>query len=170
MPKSGRILSITIIIIVLFFVTGCAVFSGGERAENGDVVQVHYTGTLSDGTVFDSSLERDPLQFTLGQGQMISGFEKAVLGMKVGQTKKVTIPSSEAYGPRDPNGFFDIPREELPEDLELQIGMQLPMTEGDGMLFFAVIVDITDTTVTMDKNHPLAGKDLTFEIKLVSIL
>lgn len=170
MLKRSRILIMAITLPALLLVWGCNIGSGANRAENGDVVQVHYTGTLADGTVFDSSIDREPIEFTLGTGQMIPGFENAVLGMKVGGKKTVTIPSNEAYGPRNQNLVIDVPREQIPEDLDPQVGQQLQMTLEDGMIAIVTIIAISDTTITLDGNPPLAGKDLTFEIELVDIL
>ncbi len=138
-------------------------------AREGDTVRVHYTGTLDDGTVFDSSLEREPLEFTLGAGSMIAGFEKAVYGMEAGQSKKITIPASEAYGPHDPAGILEIDRQQIPPDMSLQVGDRLKMRGGNGNTMVVRVTGITDTGITVDANHEMAGKDLTFEIKLVEI-
>ncbi|MBC8276256.1 MAG: peptidylprolyl isomerase [Chloroflexi bacterium] len=145
--------------------TGC----NASQARNGDVVQVDYTGKLADGTVFDSSVERGPLEFTLGAGQVIPGFEKAVLGMKVGEQKTVTIPADEAYGPYRDEQVVELPREKLPSDMTPEVGQQLVMRQSDGSEIVVVITEVSDETVTIDANHPLAGKDLTFEIELVKI-
>jgi FKBP-type peptidyl-prolyl cis-trans isomerase 2 len=163
-------LIITIIFLLgAVFMTGCNATPGEGEAKNGDIVKVNYTGKLEDGTIFDSSEGRAPLEFTLGAGQMIPGFEKAVLGMKVGETKTVTIPSKEAYGQRHDELVMEIPREELPPDLNPQVGLQLQSTRSDGAIVVVTIIEVADTTITVDANHPLAGKDLIFEIKLVSI-
>ena len=132
-------------------------------------MQVDYTGKLADGTVFDSSVERGPLEFTLGAGQVIPGFEKAVLGMKVGEQKTVTIPADEAYGPYRDEQVVELPREKLPSDMTPEVGQQLVMRQPDGSEIVVVITELSDETVTIDANHPLAGKDLTFEIELVKI-
>jgi len=146
--------------------TGC----NASQARNGDVVQVDYTGKLADGTVFDSSAERGPLEFTLGAGQMIPGFEKAVFGMKVGEKKTVTIPVDEAYGPRRDDLVVEVPREKLPSDMTPEVGQQLGIKQPDGRTAIVTITNVSDNnTVTIDANHPLAGKDLTFEIELVKI-
>jgi len=147
---------------------GCAA-DGAGGAKNGDTVQVHYTGKLSDGTVFDSSAEREPLEFKLGEDQMIPGFEKAVRGMKVGEKKTVTIPAKDAYGTRNNNLVEEASRQELPNGFEPKVGGQLQGTHTDGTTRIYTITKVTDTTVTLDANHPLAGKDLTFEIELVAI-
>jgi peptidylprolyl isomerase len=153
-------------ILAAVMITGCS----AAQAKNGNTVQVHYTGKLADGTIFDSSVGREPLEFTLGAGQLIPGFEKAVLGMKVGEKKIVTIPADEAYGPHRDEQVVEIPREELPSDLTPQVGQQLVVTQQDGRQIIVVITEVSDKTVTIDANHPLAGKDLTFEIELVKIL
>jgi peptidylprolyl isomerase len=139
-----------------------------QTAQAGDTVQVHYTGTLSDGTIFDSSEGRDPLQFTLGAGQVIPGFEKAVEGMKIGERKTVTIPADEAYGQRSERAMLQVPREQLPEEIEPQVGLQLVMQRSDGQQIPVVVSEVTETYVVIDANHPLAGHDLTFEIELVA--
>lgn len=140
-----------------------------QAAKAGDTVQVHYTGKLDDGSVFDSSAGRDPLEFTVGAGQVIPGFEQAVEGMAVGQTKTVTIPSAEAYGERVAEAVLQVPREQLPPDLEPEVGQQLVMQSRDGRQIPIVVVEVTEDSITIDANHPLAGRDLTFEIELVSV-
>ena len=160
-----------LIIPIILVVTG--VLMGGcgstQFAKDGDIVDVHYTGTLEDGSEFDSSEGKDPLQFTVGAGQMIAGFENAVYGMKVGETKTVTIPSAEAYGPHDEDLVMEINRDELPEDIEPTVGLQIGVTYEGGQQGSAIVTEVTETTVTMDANHFLAGKDLIFELKLVKI-
>ncbi len=138
-------------------------------AQAGDTVKVHYTGTLEDGSIFDSSSGKDPLEFTLGEGNVIAGFDAAVTGMKVGETKTVTIPSSEAYGMRDANRIIEIPRSNIPQEIQLELGMQLQMQDTEGQVFIVTVVDIRGETIVVDANHPLVGKDLTFEITLVEI-
>ncbi len=138
-------------------------------ANDGNTVKVHYTGTLQDGTTFDTSLGREPLEFTLGEGRLIPGFEEAVKGMQVGQSKTVTIPSEGAYGPRLDELVMVIEREQLPENLDPKIGQQLQMKQPDGTTIVVIVTDVSETTMTVDVNHPLAGKDLTFEIELVEI-
>lgn len=165
MGKHSHIV-IAVILMTIVMVTGCA----EAQVRNGNTVQVHYTGRLEDGWVFDSSVERGPLQFQLGVGQMIPGFEKAVLGMKVGEKKTVTIPSDEAYGPRRDDMVVEVPREQLPSDITPEVGLLLETTRPDGGTIIVIITKVTDTTVTIDANHPLAGKDLIFEIELVKIL
>ena len=149
--------------------TGCNAGPDAAQAKNGNTVQVNYTGKLADGTVFDTSIGREPLEFTLGAGQMITGFEKAVFGMKVGEKKTVTIPADEAYGPHLDEQVAEIPREKLPSDVTPEVGQQLVMRQADGREILATITEVSDETVTIDANHHLAGKDLTFEIELVKI-
>lgn len=141
-----------------------------QTAQNGDTVQVHYTGTLNDGTVFDSSKGREPLQFTLGAGEVIPGFEEAVAGMKVGERKTVTIPAAEAYGERSERAMLQVPREQFPAEIDPQPGLQLAMQRADGHQIPVVVAEVTETYVVIDANHPLAGQDLTFEIELVAML
>jgi peptidylprolyl isomerase len=140
-----------------------------QAAKAGDTVQVHYTGKFDDGSVFDSSAGRDPLEFTVGSGQVIPGFEQAVEGMAVGQTKTVTIPAAEAYGDRVAEAVLQVPREQLPPDLEPEVGQQLVMQSRDGRQIPIVVVEVTEDSITIDANHPLAGRDLTFEIELVAV-
>jgi peptidylprolyl isomerase len=163
MKKSCFVLAVILMIGVMM--TGC----NAAQAKNGDTVQVNYTGKLADGTVFDSSIGREPLEFTLGAGQVIPGFEKAVFGMKVGEKKTVTIPVDEAYGPHRDDLVAEVPREKLPSDLTPEVGQQLGVKRSDGGTSIVTITSVSDNTVTIDANHPLAGKDLTFEIELVKI-
>ncbi|QUJ75424.1 peptidylprolyl isomerase [Sulfitobacter albidus] len=135
----------------------------------GDTVQLHYTGTLADGTTFDSSAGRDPLQFTVGSGQIIPGLDTAIPGMKVGETKKVEIGADDAYGQVNPEMRQAVPREGIPADIPLEIGTQLQMQTPDGQAMPVTVVEVEEATVTLDANHPLAGKDLTFDIELVNI-
>ncbi len=139
-------------------------------AKEGDTVKVHYTGKLEDGTVFDSSQGRDPMEFTLGQGQLIPGFEKAVMGLEPGQTTSTDIPSEEAYGPRRDELMMEVAKTQFPDDLTPEIGQQLQMRRGDtGQPMRVTVASIGDETVTLDANHPLAGKNLSFDIELVAI-
>jgi peptidylprolyl isomerase len=140
------------------------------QAQVGDMVKVHYTGRLTDGTTFDTSLERDPLEFTLGKGELIAGFEQAVLGMAAGESKTTTIPAAQAYGPHHAERVIDIERHHLPSDLQPELGQQLQMTRPDGTTLNVIITTVTETQVTLDANHPLAGQDLIFDITLVEIL
>ena len=138
--------------------------------KEGDTVKVHYTGTIADGTVFDTSREREPLEFTLGEGKLIPGFEKAVVGMKVGDTSKVTIPSDEAYGEKREDMVIDVDKGQIPPDIKPEVGQQLQVQQKDGGAIPVVITEITDETVQLDANHPLAGQDLTFEIEVVEVV
>ena len=138
-------------------------------AQLGDTVRVHYTGKLEDGTVFDSSEGASPLEFTLGQGQLIPGFEQGVIGMEPGDTRTLNIPADQAYGPHRPEGIIDVNRTELPLNLPLEVGMQLQATQEGGQVVNLTVTEIGDETVKMDGNHPLAGKDLTFDIQLMEI-
>ena len=139
------------------------------QAKSGDRVRVHYTGTLEDGTEFDSSVDRDPLEFTLGTGAVIAGFDEAVSGMTPGDSKTVQIPVGDAYGPHDDTMVREIERSSLPDHIELEEGMQLQATGPSGTIVFTV-TDFTEVMVTLDANHPLAGHDLTFDIELIEIL
>jgi peptidylprolyl isomerase len=162
-------------VIVLTLIIGILVVSAcagkGEKlmAQNGDKVKVHYTGTLKDGTVFDSSVKRDPLAFTVGAGQMIAGFDAAVVGMKVGETKKVTIPALQAYGERNPDAIKVVSKKDLPPTMTPKVGDNLVATGADGSRMNVRVTEVTDTTITVDANHELAGQDLTFEITMVEI-
>lgn len=140
------------------------------QAKNGDTVRVHYRGTLKDGTEFDSSEGRAPLQFQVGSGQVIPGFEKQVEGMAVGETSTLTIPADEAYGPRDERQIQVVPRSALPADMELYIGSGLTATTPDGNQIQLTVIEMNDDSITVDGNHPLAGHDLTFEVELVEIV
>lgn len=140
-----------------------------SEAKQGDTVKVHYTGTLEDDTVFDSSRQRDPLQFTLGSGMVVPGFENLVLGLKEGETAKETIPCAEAYGERRDELRLEVKRADIPADLELNIGMHLRMQSPDGQSANVEVVELSDDRVKLDANHPLSGKDLTFEVELVEI-
>ena len=139
----------------------------GDVVENGDTVGVYYTGTLDDGTEFDSNVGGDTLEFTVGEGRVIEGFDKAVLGMAVGDTKTVTIPADEAYGPYDESLVFEMDREQFPPAIE--VGQNVNLSSQQGQMFTARIVEITDTKVKLDANHHLAGEDLTFEIELAEL-
>ncbi len=139
------------------------------KVKDGDTVKVHYKGSLEDGSVFDSSEDREPLEFTLGSGQLIPGFEKAVIGMEQGESTTITIPSKEAYGEPREDLILDVPKDNLPDDIEPQIGMQLQVNRPDGDPIPVRVTNVGDEQVKLDANHPLAGEDLTFEIELVEI-
>jgi peptidylprolyl isomerase len=140
-----------------------------SKAKNGDTVKVHYTGKLNDGSVFDSSENREPLEFQLGSGQLIPGFEKAVNGMTVGDSTTVTIPANEAYGDVNEELILSVEKDRLPADIQPEVGLQLQVQQPDGQPVPVVISDVTDGIVKLDANHPLAGKDLTFHIEVVEI-
>jgi peptidylprolyl isomerase len=141
-----------------------------EQAKYGDTVKVHYTGTLADGTVFDTSMHREPLQFSLGAGQVITGFERAILGMTPGESKTITIPAEHAYGPHQEDRVHVLPRNQFPTNLEPQIGQQLEARSPNGQILVVTVIDFSEADVTLDTNHPLAGKDLTFNIQLIAIV
>ncbi len=167
--KSKYFVLIASLLLGIVLAAGCAANLGAAKvAKNGDTVQLNYVGKLADGSVFDSSEGREPLQFTLGQGQIIPGFEKAVLGMKVGEKKTVTIPMDQAYGPHRDDLVIQVARKQLPSGANPQVGKQLPMVSNNRLVMVTVL-KIEGDTITIDANSPLAGKDLTFEIELVSI-
>ncbi|NEX18176.1 MAG: peptidylprolyl isomerase [Halochromatium sp.] len=139
------------------------------EAKSGDTVKVHYTGTLADGTQFDSSRGQEPLEFTLGQGQMITGFEEAVIGMVLGEHKTITIASADAYGERNRAMVQQVPRTAIPPEIELSQGMLLQAQGPDGETLRFAVADFDDEEVTVDGNHPLAGRDLTFQLELIQI-
>ncbi|MDJ0794043.1 MAG: peptidylprolyl isomerase [Woeseiaceae bacterium] len=140
------------------------------QAKSGDTVRIHYTGTLDDGTQFDSSAGRDPLEFALGGGQVIPGFDNAVDGMAVGDSKTVTIPPEEAYGQRHEQLVQQVSRGALPEEIEPAVGMQLQSQSPEGQVMMLVVTEVEDESITVDANHPLAGQALTFDIELVEIV
>ncbi|MEA3546880.1 MAG: peptidylprolyl isomerase [Thermodesulfobacteriota bacterium] len=138
-------------------------------ATKGDSVKIHYTGTLADGTVFDSSAGREPLGFTLGSGQVIPGFDDAVLGMSHGESKKVTIPADRAYGERQKELVMPVPRNQVPPEINPEVGQKLQIQGPNGQPMMVEVVEVNDDHIMLDANPPLAGKDLTFEIELVEI-
>ena len=145
------------------------------QAKQGDTVKVHYTGKLTTGEIFDSSescegeCACEPLRFTIGEGEVIPGFETAVVGMSPGEAKTVTIPVDQAYGERVEQMVAEVEREFLPEGVEPQVGHQYEVTQEGGEVFSVTVTAVTDKTVTLDANHPLAGRDLVFDLKLVEI-
>ena len=139
------------------------------EAKEGNTVKVHYTGKLDDGSVFDSSVGGEPLEFTIGQGQMIPGFEQGVVGMALGETRTVIIAADQAYGIHRPEGVFEVDRSEIPASIPLEVGMQLQATSAAGRPAQMTVIELSDDKVKLDANHPLAGKDLTFEIEVVEI-
>lgn len=140
-----------------------------QQVKSGDTVKVHYHGKLTDGSTFDSSEGREPLEFTVGKGDVIKGFDDGVTGMSVGQKKTVHIPADDAYGQKDTERVVEFPKSNFPADLKPEAGMQLNMTNGSGQVIPVVIVEVGEDTVMLDANHPLAGQDLVFDIEVVDI-
>ncbi|GAB6887117.1 peptidylprolyl isomerase [Desulfothermus okinawensis JCM 13304] len=141
-----------------------------EKAKQGDKVKVHYKGFLEDGTVFDSSFDHDPLEFTIGNGEIIPGFENAVVGMGVGETKVVDVAPEDGYGEYNEMAKLEVPRKNLPEHINPEIGMMLQLTTPQNTQVLVRVTDMDDTNVVLDANHPLAGKNLKFEIQLVDLV
>ncbi len=139
------------------------------QVKSGDTVAIHYTGTLKDGTTFDSTDGREPLSFEVGGGQIIPGLDVVLPGMTVGEKKTVEIDCKDAYGPINPAMRQAVPREGIPEDIPMELGTKLQMQTPEGQVISVTLVEISDNEVTLDANHPLAGQDLTFAIELVSI-
>ncbi|MEQ8360625.1 MAG: peptidylprolyl isomerase [Cytophagales bacterium] len=140
-----------------------------SKAETGNSVAVHYTGKLEDGTVFDSSENREPLSFKLGEGQMIKGFENAVMGMAIGDKTTVSLEPKEAYGERSEDRILQVPKSDVPNDIPTEIGTQLSINQSNGQQIPAIITDANAESITLDANHPLAGKKLIFDIEMVEI-
>jgi peptidylprolyl isomerase len=140
-----------------------------QKAKSGDTVQIHYTGWLKDGSEFDSSSGGEPLQFPLGAKKVIDGVDRAVTGMSVGEKKKVEVPADEAYGPHRKELIGDVPRDQFPEDIDLEEGQRLQFTNEQGQVHVFQVLSVADESVKIDMNHPLAGEDLTFEVELVAI-
>ena len=140
------------------------------EAKNGDTVKVHYTGKLDDGTVFDTSIDREPMQFTIGEGQLIPDFEQAAVGMNPGESKTIQIPAENAYGPHHQEMIMVVERSQFPEDLKPEVGQQLQVRQANSQDFVVTVIAVSDSNVTLDGNHPLAGKDLTFDIQLAEIV
>ncbi|MDP3980906.1 MAG: peptidylprolyl isomerase [Chlamydiota bacterium] len=138
-------------------------------AKNGDSVRVHYTGKLNDGTIFDSSTNREPMQFTIGEGNLIADFEQAVIGMNIGDKKTISINAEKAYGPYNQEMAITVDRSNVPEDIKPEIGQQLQLTTSDGRTLNVSVIEVAEKTITIDANHPLAGKDLTFDLELIEI-
>jgi len=139
------------------------------QAKQGDKVKVNYTGRLDDGTVFDTSEGREPLAFTVGGGEVIPGFEAAVDGMIVGDSKTITIPCAEAYGPYREDMVLAVPREQFPAGIDPEVGQQLQMGQSEESMLIVSVTAVAEDAITLDANHPLAGKDLTFDVQLVEI-
>jgi len=141
-----------------------------QQVKSGDTVHVHYEGKLQSGELFDSSTGREPLEFTVGSGQVINGFDKAVMDMEPGQTKTVNIPVADAYGERTNEALISVPRSEFPADLNPEVGQELQMSDEQGHVFPVIVAEVADEHIVLDANHPLAGEDLTFDITLVKIV
>ncbi|MVT11610.1 FKBP-type peptidyl-prolyl cis-trans isomerase [Chitinophaga tropicalis] len=140
-----------------------------QAVKNGDTVRVHYHGRLTNGTTFDSSEGREPLEFKVGAGMVIKGFDNGVMDMKVGDKKTVNIPVEEAYGPKDAKLLMEFPKDRIPTDLNPQLGMDLQMSNPEGQIFQVKVAAIGPDSITLDANHPLAGEALVFDIELVEI-
>jgi peptidylprolyl isomerase len=167
MIKKHYLIILGLILTALVLAAGCG---GAAVAKSGDTVKVQYTGTLADGTQFDSSVGKEPLQFTLGQGRVIPGFDAAVTGMKVGEKKTVTIPAAQAYGEYREDLVIEVSRDKVPPNINPEVGMQLQMTQEDGSRVSVTVTEVTESTVKLDANPALAGKDLTFELELIEIV
>ncbi|MDA3613450.1 FKBP-type peptidyl-prolyl cis-trans isomerase [Polluticaenibacter yanchengensis] len=140
-----------------------------STVQNGDSVKVHYTGTLTNGEIFDSSAGREPLAFTVGAGQMIPGFDAGVVGLTVGDKKTINIPAAEAYGEWQQENTIPFPKTNVPADMQLEVGQMLTLNNDQGQQFNVVVTEIQDEVVILDANHPLAGKDLVFDVELVEL-
>ncbi|MCZ2458061.1 MAG: peptidylprolyl isomerase [Chitinophagales bacterium] len=141
-----------------------------QKAKSGDKVKVHYHGKLTSGETFDSSNGREPLEFEVGRGMVIKGFDDGVTGMIVGEKKTINIPYNQAYGPRNSQMVIEVPKANFPKDMELSVGMPLMMSDGSGHDLEVIVIQIKDNAVVLDANHPLAGQDLIFDIELVEIV
>ena len=191
--RSTKLIGILTILIILLLASGCvedgnlqpesesvaqeehqeelvAVQNEIAQAKVGDTIRVHYTGTLDNGTVFDSSVGRKPLEFTIGLGQMIPGFDKGVVGLNLSESKTITIPADQAYGPYRADLVQVAARDQFPPDSELELGQMLQVSQPNGQIILVTVTNVTDSDVTLDANHRLAGKNLTFEIQLVEIV
>lgn len=141
-----------------------------SKAKHGDVVRVHYTGTRTDGSEFDSSRGRDPLEFTLGSGQVIPGFDDAVTGLAVGESRRTEIAAEQAYGPHRAELVTEVARDQVPAHIELEVGGTLSVSGDDGQPFQVIVTTLTEASVTLDANHPLAGQTLIFDLELAEIV
>ena len=140
-----------------------------SQVKENDRVKVHYTGKLANGEVFDSSLEREPMEFQVGQGQLIPGFEKGIIDMKVNEKKTLVIPSEEAYGEARKELIQEVPNDKLPPEIKPEVGMGLVSTTPEGQEIQLVVKEVKDNAIVVDGNHPLAGQELTFEIEVIDI-
>jgi len=168
--KTAAILMGTLLIGGMLLTACSGGLESAVPAKSGDTVRVDYTGTFDDGEVFDSSVGKDPLEFTIGENQVIPGFEEAVIGMKIGESKTVKIPADDAYGPYHEDMVMVVSRDKLPPGMNPEIGQWLQLGQSGGQTMQVKVIDVSESTVTLDANHPMAGKDLTFEIKLVEIV
>lgn len=141
-----------------------------QQVKSGDKIKVHYHGRLTNGETFDKSEGREPLEFEVGSGMVIKGFDDGVTGMVVGDKKTINIPFHEAYGPKNPDMLIDMPKDRFPKDMELEVGMPLAMSDDQGQQFQVAIAQINEDSVVLDANHPLAGEDLIFDLELVEIV
>jgi peptidylprolyl isomerase len=140
-----------------------------SQAKDKDTVKVHYTGKLEDGSVFDSSTGREPLEFTLGTGSVIPGFDQGIVGMAIGETKTITITPDDAYGPLRKDLVIEVKKSDIPGEIDTSVGQRLQIPQPEGQPIPVVITEVTDETITLDANHPLAGKTLIFDVELVEI-
>ena len=141
-----------------------------QQVKSGDKIKVHYHGRLTNGETFDKSEGREPLEFEVGSGMVIKGFDDGVTGMAVGDKKTINIPFAEAYGPKNPEMIIDMPKDRFPKDMEIEVGMPLSMSDGQGQQFQVVVAEVQEEMVILDANHPLAGEDLVFDLELVEII
>lgn len=141
-----------------------------REARQGDIVKVHYTGKLEDGTVFDTSLDREPLQFTIGKGQVITGFEQAVMGMNPGESKTTKVPSGQAYGPYRKEMVLEVDRKQFPTHLKPEVGQEYQIPRENGRPTVVTVTEVSKSKVVLDANHPLAGRDLIFDVQLLEIV
>ena len=141
-----------------------------EHVKEGDVVRVHYTGKLTSGEEFDSSVGREPLEFTVGAGMMIKGFDDAMPGMAIGEKKTINISPDEAYGEKSEDAIIEFPKENIPADMKIEPGMAFQLSNHDGSRFPVVVIEVKDDVIVLDANHALAGKELVFDIELVEIV
>ena len=154
-----------VVIVLGFLIIG----GNGNMIEKGSKIKLHYTGTLEDGTVFDSSKDKEPLEFEVGAGQVIPGFDEGVIGLKAGEKKTINIPANKAYGQYDEKRMGEYPKENVPKDMELKVGAKMFLQSPDGGVALATIKEIKEEVVLLDLNHPLAGKDLTFEVEIIEV-
>lgn len=141
-----------------------------SNVKRGDTVKVHYTGKLDDGAIFDTTDDRDPIQFTIGDGNIIAGFEQAVVGMHPGESKTVKVSADRAFGPHHQELVIEVDKKEIVDEVDPEIGQRLQVNQPDGQKFLVTVTEISESRITLDANHPLAGKDLTFEIQLLEVV